>query len=242
MIDAPVRVMVSGTPLDNADKVNNMVTVGLSGPSLYKVSNKTVIEKGYSQKPTVRIYLNETIPFPMCSYRTEMEVCVFNSKKRNELIRSLVEERDGNAILIAFNEIEHGDTIMKALSDLPYSIAVTSSKDPERNRKIEDFKNGRIDVLIASNILKEEANMPVIRTFINAQSGKSKITVKQFLGRALRHDGINDEVEIIDFYDLGKYLSKHSRDRIRIYKDEEFDIEYMYEANWRGKPTHYMQY
>lgn len=70
--------------------------------------------------------------------------------------------------------------------------------------------------------------MPNIRAQIAAQGGKSVITVKQLMGRAIRHDGKNWEVFYYDFYDDGKWLSKHSLRRISIYRKEGFEITTSY--------------
>ena len=134
MITAPVRIMVSGTPLDNDDKVKNMITVGLSGPVLYKVANKEVIEKGKSQKPKIKIFLNRhKPPHSLLRYRDELEKYVFFSQYRNEMIRDLVEERKGNKILIAYNEIEHGEEIKRYLDLLPYKVEITNSNGEEHH-------------------------------------------------------------------------------------------------------------
>ena len=41
-----MRIFVSGTPLD-AKKENNMVSIGLSGPTIFKISNEQLFELGH---------------------------------------------------------------------------------------------------------------------------------------------------------------------------------------------------
>jgi superfamily II DNA or RNA helicase len=84
--------------------------------------------------------------------------------------------------------------------------------------------------------LKKGANIPNIEVIVMAQAGKSVITVKQFLGRGLRTDGKNSELLVYDFYDEGNYVSTHSRQRIRMYRKEGFDVIEDYKT-FRGKPV-----
>lgn len=243
MVDAGMRVFVSGTPLSNVGKVNNMVIVGLSGPTLGRVSNKELIEKEHSLRPKVKIFLNVT-PSQAFDYAQELKDVVHNSKTRAKMIADMCIKRDGKQILVCFIEIKHGLFMKKAISEHPdfYGrVEMVHGKDAGKFYKIDDFKKGKIDVLLTSTILKEGVNIPNIEVLIMAQAGKSIITVKQFVGRALRTDGKNVEVEIIDFYDVGRYASLHSRKRLKIYRDEGFDVELDY-AEIRNKPVKYMQY
>lgn len=243
MVDAGMRLFVSGTPLENTSKVNNMIIVGLAGPTIGKVTNQELIETGHSLKPIVNIFLNDTI-VPSFDYQEELKNVVQFSEKKAEMIADLVVARDGKQILISFIEIKHGYFLKKMIESHPEFFGrceIVHGTDGGRYHKIEDFKKGKIDVLLTSTILKEGVNIPNIEVLIMAQGGKSTITVKQFVGRALRTDGKNDTVEIIDFYDVGRYVAPHSRKRLKIYRDEGFDVTVHYEER-RNKPVRYLQY
>ncbi len=239
-IGAGMRIFVSGTPLD-AGAVNSMVAVGLSGKVLGKVTNKQLIDMEVSQKPTINILLNETPNKPFMSYSTEMDEYIFNSLNRVKLIAGVVNKHSDKQILITFQNIEHGYFMFEHLKQLCHSdigIVHGTHKDFSCNRDftIEQFAKNKISVLLASMILKRGANIPNINVLVMAQAGKSKTTVKQVTGRGLRHDGVNDEVVVYDFYDEGKFVSEHSRKRIKVYKDEEFEVVYTFEQK-RGKPV-----
>lgn len=235
-INAPMRIFMSGTPLE-AKKVNNMVSIGLSGKVLGTVTNKFLIDNGFSQRPTVKIYLNVMPEFKFHTYTGEVDRHIHCSKQRADLICKLIEERKGKNILITFIEKKHGyfmyERIKELLPDL--IVDIVHGEDKDRAIKLQNFKDGYIQVLLASMIVKKGLNIPIIRSIFMAQGGKSTITVKQLAGRGTRKDGIHDDVEFVEFYDMGKYVSKHSRQRIRIYKNEGFDIEYTFPCK-NGKP------
>lgn len=236
MVGAPMRIFLSGTPL-NAGKVNNMIAIGLSGKVLAKITNRELIDKGVSQNPVVKILLNPEKVLGTLSYETEKTNIVLESKARVNAIVGILEAHTEGAVLITFNNIVHGEFMFERLCNaLPHeTIELAHGGSKERKEILTRFKTGETRILLASMIMKKGANISNIRTLIQAQGGKSVITVKQVIGRAIRDDGINDSVNVYDFYDQGRIVSKHSRDRIRIYKKEGFDVELTYQNN-RLKP------
>lgn len=240
-IGASMRIFMSGTPLDAAI-VNTMVSIGLSGKILGKITNKELIDKGVSQNPVIKILLNNSRKVTLDkSYGFEDENYVMFSEHRVGIIADLIEEDDTLPTVITFTKLDHGYFMLKKLEErLPFlRIGIVHGPNAEydcnREEVLDDFKSGNIDVLLASTVLKRGANIPNIRRLIIGNGGKSKITVKQYIGRAVRHDGENDDVLVYDFYDVGDIVGKHSRERIRHYKNEEFEIEYDFEQK-RGMP------
>lgn len=239
MIDAPRRYLISGTPLDNFDKKKNMIIVGLSGPRLFTVTNQEVIDAGKSMRPIIHMHLNPSMSIGQDSYDVEKKEIVQEGKHRTAKIREICEVIDaGKQILIAVEEKAHGWHIFDALKGIDAQVAFTHGTDPGRHPKIEAFKRGDINILISTTILQEGANIPNIQSLIYAIGGKSIIVLKQFIGRLLRDDGTGDTVNVHDFYDVGKYVAKHSRKRIAIYKKEGFEIKYDYE-HFRNKAVGY---
>lgn len=236
-IGAGMRIFVSGTPLE-ASKVNNMISIGLSGNVLSKITNRELIKWGHSQKPIIKILLNYTkLPY-RSTYLDEKAKGIHSSLNRVKLIEEVIREHSDKSIVVSFNDLAHGYFMLNYLKNALPNIDMDIVHGESENREdiIDNYKKGKITVMFASMILKRGANIPNIEVLIMGQGGKSVITVKQYTGRALRHDGINDEVLIYDFYDVGKHIGKHSRDRIRIYKKEGFDVTEMYEHK-RGFPV-----
>lgn len=238
IIPAYIRLGFSGTSLELDDPGKKLDLVGSFGPKFYTLSNKFLIDNGYSQKPTIKVYdINEVINCPL-NYRDDYDSNVMFSKNRANKIISLIKERPDRQILITVNYLEHGDFLLNKLllSDYEGVCAFVHGEDKERAQKLQDFSDCKINVLIATMIVKEGLNIPCIRTIMMAQGGKSPITVKQITGRGLRHDGENDDFELIEFYDRGKWTREHSKARFKIYRKEGFDIQYDYVASKLGVP------
>ena len=239
MIKAPMRVFVSGTPLDG-DVINAMVQIGLSGKVLYKVSNKELIEKGVSQLPNIKILNTDIkqVENSLIDYDGELSLYIHRSRRRMKLIEDIVNKHRGEPILITFIHKEHGifmyDYLVENCKGL--RVAIVHGTTPDRDKVIKAYKNGEIDVLVASMVMKRGANIPVIRVGVLAHAGKSKTTTKQIIGRLIRHDGTNKDVLVYEFWDgPSKYLEQHSKERIKVYQKEGFDVEYTY-PNKKGRP------
>lgn len=233
-IGAGMRLLISGTPFEN-DGVKNMVCIGLSGKELYRITNSELIERKVSQKPKVRILLNNVGDY--FGYHNEYDNVVIYSENKIEHIAKLIEVHNGEQILVTFTNIRHGEFMYEKLLRKLQSLKIALVHGESENRAdiLEQYKSGEIRLLLASQIFQRGLNIPNIRVLVMAHGGKSVRVLKQYVGRALRHDGENDEVFIYDFYDVGKFVGKHSRDRIRSYRNEDFDVEEMYKHK-RGKP------
>jgi superfamily II DNA or RNA helicase len=81
-------------------------------------------------------------------------------------------------------------------------------------------------------IIKRGINLPLIRMLINAAGGDSETNVLQILGRALRKHATKDSVKVVDFYDEGAYLMRHSKHRVKFYKDQKFKVKELYKKDY----------
>lgn len=228
-VDAGVRLFVSGTPLDMPDKVGKVELLGLSGPVLAKITNQEMIDAGVSRKPFINVYLShvKTTDF-ITTYPEEKDRFLYQSTDRISVIHDKLLEYSKKHVLIVYDELAHGRFIydqLRLYEDLSMSIAVVDGQDADRTMKIEMFLNKHLDVLLTNVILQVGLNMPHVSLVIYAQGGKSKRSVKQWVGRALRLNGFSTNVEIVDFYDIGKYVGEHSEIRLDHYKKEGFDVK-----------------
>lgn len=234
-IGAGMRIFVSGTPLDG-NTANAMVAIGLSGKVLYKITNRELIDKGVSQMPKIKVLLNNSGFMTIPTYEGELERFIHKSEVRVERIAEILRKHSEEQILITFVHKEHGEFMYNYLRENVHTdIAIVHGTTPDRDEILAQYKKGNIAVLLASMILKRGANIPIIRIGVLAHGGKSRTTTKQIIGRLIRHDGKNDDVIVYEFYDVGKFIGKHSRDRIRVYKEEGFEVEYDFPEK-RGKP------
>jgi superfamily II DNA or RNA helicase len=237
-VNAGARYFISGTPLKSKDKVKNLVIVGICGPVLGKISNRELQDLGVSMKMKVQVYLNNTqVDKLLLGYDEEKEAKIIMSEHRRGLIVQEAKAREGKQILIAVYEKRHAYYLAEALEkEFPQDVRVVHGEHGGRVRNIEDFKKGKFSVLVTSYIMKEGLNIPNIEVLILGMGGMDDITLLQFIGRLVRDDGSGNEVELIDFYDVGKWVGKHSNYRLNAYKKEQFELIYNYEHTKTGRP------
>ena len=234
-INAGCRLIMSGTPLDMDDKCSKMIILGLTGRRLAKITNDEMIQAGVSQKPKVNIHLikDNAVILASTSYDEQL-----NELYGSEIWLSKLLELLGNQdkfTLVTFQFKKHGELIYDYLVKAGVECEWTHGQDPERFDKIDNFKRGRTGTLIASMILKEGVNAPIIQRLVRMEVGKAKITTKQVVGRAIRTDGKSEEVEVHDFFIEGKYTGSHSIKRIGTYRNEGFEITFHYDTK-NGRP------
>lgn len=240
MVPAPIRILVSGTPLDTVNELNNYVIIGSSGIPIAKITNKELIDKGYSLKPKVH-FLYNGVKAAEGNYPEQVKSAITLCEERmNEFKNAVIEEGWlDKQTLIAFEEIEHGNFMYESLiNDERFKgieIDIVHGLSKNREQKILDFKNSKTKILLGSTIMQEGLNIPDIEVLFFALAGKAKIPVKQFAGRLLRTNGVLTEGILVDFYDDCEWLDVHSRKRLKIYREEEFEIIFRYNADKLGR-------
>lgn len=238
---ASIRLFVSGSAFSSSDIVSKMIIVGQSGPKLINVSKKELMDKGISTPVKVKIHLCNTIlQYPVISKDECMKAMIHESTERASLMLDIIRKRrDKGPILVAVQEIKHGEFLLNYFSKHggvsrkggwdPYNIELTHSKDKNIIQRVDAFRTGDIDVLISTGVLREGVNLPLIQTVIYALGGESGVYIRQWMGRGERVDASKTEVEFHDFCDVGRYTLKNSLHRLKIYKEENLDIEMDFE-------------
>lgn len=221
-INAYARFFVSGTPLDG-DDLQNMNVIKQSGAELHKITNQYLIDNGFSQRPTVLMFEYEADIYELEDYDEEVTRMKFNTNKLN-IIKQICIENPTKQILIVVEHIDHGEFLLNELIEIPSIIEFVHGSDKERESKLENFKLGKIQVMISSMIIEEGVNAEHIQIEVLAFGGKSTKRLKQVIGRALRHDGVNDGCFIVDFMDKGRRLSKQVQKRLDVYHKEKFKV------------------
>lgn len=198
------------------------------------------MDNGFSMIPTIQIYMNPTESHAL-TYDQEFAQVVLESEEFAELVAAIINKHRNRKVLITFYEHRHGqlmlNTFRKLYPKLASKAAMVHGEDKRRTEKIQAYIDNDITILFASTILQQGINIADMEVGINCIAEKSAVTLSQFIGRMERLDGINTHFIWIDFYHSGKYMSKHSKQRIKLYKKEDYPIpiDYKY-PNKRGNP------
>lgn len=233
--DAPIRVGMSGTIFSKwpDDRLRNQDILKFFGPIVHTVTNKELVEQKVSTPPHITFLLGNTDLSDMGFDETYQEKIVRN-KKRNKKIWRRVErafKKGRGPVLILIKLHKHIDELIETCPDTiagVYKIEYVHHKTKGREGIFDRFNKEKVDVLIASMIIKRGLNLKKIRTLINAAGGLSDRNTVQILGRTLRKDDDKDIVYLEDFYDDGEYIRRHSKRRMKVYEAEGFEVHKLY--------------
>ncbi len=189
------------------------------GPIIFEVRAEDLINEKFLAKPKFEIITYEsTMPSFSERYKELYEEMIMNNDERNRaIVKKAVElAKKGHRILIDVKRIEHGKILKEMLAKEGIKAEFLSSESPNRWEILEDFKEGKIPVLI-STLLKEGVDIPEISAIILAGGGKSDIMTIQTIGRALRPKAGMKAV-IVDVQDDDPLLFTHFIERQKALK------------------------
>lgn len=231
--NALYRIALTGS-IDKKDELLWMRMQGLFGDVISRVTNKQLIEEGHSAKPTINIIpiANPNDIDNIDEYRVAYEKGIINNNFRNKLIAKLTEKwyNEDKGILIIVNFIDHGNNISELLDGLNVEhYFLHGEVDSEiRKQKLNDMRSGKLKVMIATSLIDEGVDISGINSLILGAGGKSLRQVLQRVGRALRKKKDDNTTQIYDFADMtSRFLFHHSKEREKIYREEEFEIRKM---------------
>jgi DNA repair protein RadD len=165
-------------------QIEEMIKLGFWSPLLYEsydfdtgelVYNSTGAE--YTDDSIKRAYKNQNIG--------------------GKIIRKVAELTDRKSILVAVPTI---DEAIELATKIPNSAPLYSGMaDKERNRIIDDFKNGRLRVIIQVNILSVGFDYPQLDCIITGRPTSSLSWWYQFVGRVTRIHSDKANGLVVDF-------------------------------------------
>lgn len=213
------------------DKMKNRNLESFFGKQLIIVTKKEMVELGYSTTVVVTLVKGSTKP-PIKGYPQEYEANITKNKDRARIgAKRLARAARFNRLpaLVVYRFIEHGEMLLKVYRKMLPNLRIEivngdNSKKKQRAKTLENFKNGKVDVLISSMIVKRGKNFPKIKYIQNASATDSNETVSQIMGRGERKDESKKKYYLDDFIDEGRYLMRHSKHRRNYYKAEGFTL------------------
>lgn len=241
-------------------EIDELVIKGLFGRVETVSKNRELMDKGIITEATIHLIHLKYTDKTLCSmiikgnqeireiqdYTTkrkkifEAEISyVINSVLRNLFIRNLAMTRKGNTIVM-FQFVEKQG---KILYDLFHDIAESVGKEVfyihgkvnvvERNR-IQELVEKQDNIILVSSFGTSSTGLDYknIHNIIFASGFKSKITMKQSIGRGLRKHKNKEMLHVYDIADdfsMGKktknFMFNHFIERVQMYKEEKFKIE-----------------
>jgi superfamily II DNA or RNA helicase len=199
------------------------------------VSASTLIERGFLVPPTVYLYMfKHPKKLREGSYAEIYDEEVMNNTQRNKVVVScaLKAASQNKTVLIAVTKIEHGKILETMLQQVePDALFVYGESESElRQQVLQELNERKRRIVICTTIFGEGVDVPNLDVLINAKAADSSVDAFQLLGRVLRKTPEKTKAFVVDVYDQGcKYLERHSKNRVRIYKTEpKYDLKTVY--------------
>lgn len=221
------RFGFSATPYrdDNAD----LLITGLFGRKSVDISASDLIRSGHLVPLKIFLveYEHKDIPRYL-PYPDLYKYCIVENLARNmEIMKISTKLAAANkTVLISVNHVKHGENILalfeKYVPDIRIRFVHGSRTAEERDEYLKLLCDKKLDCVISTTVWGEGVDLPSLDAIIIAKAQKSKVDSLQLVGRVSRVDGVKTEGIVIDFQDKEKrYLSDHSRERRKIYSEED---------------------
>ena len=232
-INAPIRIGLTATVPTSQDR--KMLIEGLIGKVIDTLTPKQAANKKILSIAHVKIIplkqhiFSKAYKSTTKNYTSIYAANIVHNRARNELIvKSAMElNKKDKSCLILVKNIRHGENIQRIFKENGQNIHFMqgSSKSNTRILAKENLSQKGIKTLIATVIFLTGVNIPSLDCIIFALGDKSEIRTIQAVGRCLRKTTTKEKALIIDFLDQGKYINNHSKNRIRTYKKQGFEVE-----------------
>ena len=236
---AKYRIGTTGT-LDNA-QVHHLVLQGLFGKIHRVTTTKALQDSNTLAKLDINIIVlkyDEEIRKSLgkANYQDEIDFIVRN-EKRNNFIRNLALDTDGNT-LVLFNYVDkHGKPLFDMINNkaeegrkIFYVSGEVATSDREAIREITESQKNAI-IVASLGTFSTGINIRNLHNIIFASPSKSQIKVLQSIGRGLRKSDNGQATKLFDLADdlhtkgRKNYALLHSEERVKIYNKEEFNYK-----------------
>lgn len=233
LYNSRIRVGLSGTIYMSQLKkklVHNMNIMSFIGDKVNEVKLVEMMEKGYSTPIVCKMVY---APFKYSGnddYPTEYKKVITDNVKAYELsIRRTKFNLRYNRLpmLIVCKFIDHCEKLYKYYTKHlgnEYTIQYVHHNTKGRDEILRSFRNGEIDILIATTIISRGQNFPELKYLQNTASMDSNEKSLQILGRLARTHMSKKKAYLDDLVFPGNYLKRHGNHRKNYYLKEKLKV------------------
>lgn len=207
------------------DDGSDLMIEGAFGKRIADVSASELIKLGYLVKPSIEVrdtyydVSNQPTKYVEVYKKFIVENDIRNIQVANDAI---AEYNAGKNTLILVTQIKHGEMLQNIMSAMGVPVSFISGKSGMKHRKqaIQDMRDGKIQILIATTIADVGLDIPRLDSLVEAGAGKSSVTALQRLGRIMRPFGNKTSCKFITYDDHVRYLSEHTKRKTEIWSTE----------------------
>jgi len=238
------RIGTTGT-LDGAE-THSLVLQGLFGPIKQVTTTKKLMDNDDIANLDIQMLLmkyseEECKAFGKKTYAEEMDFIV-RHEKRNNFIKKLALDQDGNT-LVLFQYVEkHGQVLFDIIQEAAHAkrkiFFVSGATGVDARENIRKITEGQKNAVIVASygVFSTGINIRNIHNVIFASPSKSQVRVMQSIGRGLRKSDDGSDTFLFDLTDdlhhkkRKNYTLNHGAERIKMYSKEHFKYQ-IYEVN-----------
>lgn len=212
------RYGLSGTLLDRADGLNNLITAFVSKP-VVQYDTKFGIENGFLTPIQIKlvhfktnVYVYQKLHF-MAAYGK-----LITQPKILEFLKNCLQNaiNKNKKIIILFSTVKAGNKLKEYCKkfNIHFNVADADFLPP-----FYDFKNGKSNILVSNyRLCGTGIDIPQLDVIINAASVSSEIANRQLLGRVLRKADGKEIATLIDIVLYGYKNFENAEKKRNIYK------------------------
>ncbi len=215
---------LSATP--NRDDGEDMKMNAVLGDIVYSIPIQDLVAKGYLTQ--AKVYLIDVPQIeitPFDEYRDIVKSCIVDNEERNKKIIEISKnECENGTVIIMVDMIEHGEKLLEMFKGIKKKIVFVNGQSKDRDKIFKKAVDNKYHIIIATRVYGEGISINCLRTMILAGGGKGTTKIVQQVGRMLRQDDGKLHANIYDFKDNSKILKGHFNKRLKIYKENGFEV------------------
>ena len=219
-INATMKIGLSATPFsDKADAIVVEETIGLV---IFQISYSELIKEGFLMKPYIYMYKLPKMDLEGV-YKSIYKQAVVENEFINKLLEGVVKKLNslGKSVVIQTEYVQHSKDLAERLN----CEYLTGKDSTEKRQNIKDKLTNKEILCLVSTLFEEGLDLVSLDYTINLVGGLDNIGVFQKMRSITAHKD-KTKVGIIDFIHQCKYLKRHSKRRLDLYKSEpEFSVE-----------------
>lgn len=200
------------------------------GPEVWRISMPELVALGFLMMPKlIPVYSNASVDLTKCKQRGGK----FNTSKAvNELAKHPVRHallmrlarllaRAGRAVLLLVPRVEQAQRIAAELNKAGILSAAVTGKSGKtlRSQRLRHMREGKLSVLVATQLADEGLDVPIIDAMIIASTGKAAGRAIQRIGRSMRISDGKRTPLVIDIVDPSPFLHQWYA-RVHAYRKE----------------------
>lgn len=193
------------------------------GERLFEIGYADLVAAGYLAAPEVRpVYSSFTFDYASADDHHACMEALIGDDERNELVADLAaaEANAGHTVLVLSGRVAHCRRLagMIGRRGVAAEVLVGAVKKADRRRILDDFRAGRVAVVVASTLADEGLDVPRLDRIVLAFPGRTQGRTAQRIGRLMRPHPDKQGAVLFDVVDAAvPPLLRQFRARRRIY-------------------------